>query len=106
MKKKSATICILVATTPQNASNTHTLFKITESALTQGHKVEIFLISDGIYHILQENFVSLIDKGAEVTLCAHNALERNLEKRPGITFGSQYDFSVMVSRSDTFLSLH
>jgi sulfur relay (sulfurtransferase) complex TusBCD TusD component (DsrE family) len=61
---------------------------------------------DGVYHILRERFLSLIEKGAEVALCSENAQSRGVEKRAGILFGSQYDLSAMVARSDAFLSLH
>jgi len=105
MSKKEANICILLASTPGN-ENRYSLIKITEAALNMGHKVKIFLISDGVYHLLSDEFMTLVDKGAEVALCAHNALERGLEKRPGVLFGSQYDLSVMVAQSDTFLSFH
>ncbi len=71
-----------------------------------GHNVQIFLLSDGVYHILSEEFMSLKEKGAEITLCAHNALERGLNKRDDILFGSQYDLSTMVAKSDSFISFH
>jgi len=61
---------------------------------------------DGVYHVQHEVLHSLIEKGVEVSLCARNAQELGVEKRPGILFGSQYDLAVMVSESDAFLSLH
>lgn len=97
-------ICILVTSSPES-ENTRTLFKITEAAIAMGHQVQIFLMDDGVYHILYQNFSYLIAKGAEVTLCGHNAQERGLEKKTGITFGSQYDLAVMVAKADGFLAL-
>jgi sulfur relay (sulfurtransferase) complex TusBCD TusD component (DsrE family) len=105
MSKKIANICILLASSPGN-ENRYSLIKITEAALDMGHNVQIFLMSDGVYHLLSDDFMSLVDKGATIALCAHNALERGLDKRPGVLFGSQYDLSTMVAESDTFLSFH
>jgi len=97
-------ICILVTSSPES-ENSRTLSRTTEAAINLGHKVQIFLMCDGVYHILHQDLFTLIEKGAEVTLCAHNAQERGLEKRPGIAFGSQYDLACMVAQSDSFLSL-
>jgi len=105
MSKKKANICIVLASTPGN-ENRYSLIKITKAALKMGHTVQIFLMSDGVYHLLSDEFMALADKGVKIALCAHNALERGLEKRPGVLFGSQYDLSTMVAESDTFLSFH
>lgn len=97
-------ICILVTSSPES-ENSRTMAGAAEAALRLGHKVQIFLMCDGVYHVLRKDFLTLIEKGAEVTLCAHNARERGLEKRPDILFGSQYDLACLVARSDSFLSL-
>lgn len=106
MNEKSETrskICILVTSSPES-ENSRTLVKLTEAAINMGQEVQIFLMCDGVYHILREDFLLLIKKGADVTLCAQNALERGVEKREGILFGSQYDLAGMVARSDSFLA--
>jgi sulfur relay (sulfurtransferase) complex TusBCD TusD component (DsrE family) len=97
-------ICILVTSSPES-ENSRTLIKITKAAIRMGQQVQIFLMCDGVYHIVHQDFLSLMEKGAEVTLCAQNALERGLEKKPGILFGSQYDLAGMVSESDSFVAL-
>lgn len=97
-------ICILVTSSPES-ENSRTLVKFTEAAINMGQRVQIFLMCDGVYHILHQDFLSLIKKGAEVTLCTQNALERGLEEKPGILFGSQYDLAGMVAQSDSFLAL-
>ena len=97
-------ICILVTSSPES-ENRRTLIKISEAAISIGQQVRIFLMCDGVYHILHEDFLSLVKIGAEVTLCAQNALERRLDKKPGVNFGSQYDLAGMVARSDSFLAL-
>ena len=107
MDEKTGTgrkICILVTSSPES-ENRHTLTKTTEAAINLGHEVQIFLMCDGVYHILHQDFLTLIEKGAEVTLCAHNASERGIEKRSGVLFGSQYDLACSVAQSDSFLAL-
>ena len=96
--------CILVTSSPES-ENSRTLAKLTEAAIEMGQRVQIFLMCDGVYHILQEDFLSLIEKGAEVTLCSQNASERGLEKKPGVLFGSQYDLAGMIAQSEGFLAL-
>ncbi len=97
-------ICILVTSSPES-ENSRTLAKITEAAINMGQQVQIFLMCDGVYHILHQNFLALVEKGAEATLCSHNAMERELEKRPGVHFGSQYDLAGMIAEADSFLAL-
>ncbi|MEK6776964.1 MAG: DsrE family protein [bacterium] len=100
----SRVICILVTSSPES-ENTRTLFKITEAAIAMGHQVQIFLMSDGVYHILCQSLSTLIAKGAEVALCTYDAMERGLDKKTGIYFGSYYDLAVMVAKADGFLAL-
>jgi sulfur relay (sulfurtransferase) complex TusBCD TusD component (DsrE family) len=102
--KGGSTICVLVTTSPESEDR-QTLARFTEAALGMGHKVQIFLMCDGVYHILLEDFQLLMTKGAEVTLCSHNARERGVGEQPGVLFGSQYDLAHMVSRSDAFWAL-
>ena len=102
--ENKSTICILVTSSPES-ENSRTLIKITQAAISLGQQVQIFLMCDGVYHIVHQDFLSIIEKGAKVILCAHNAHERGLEKKPGIHFGSQYDLAGMVAQSDSFLAL-
>jgi sulfur relay (sulfurtransferase) complex TusBCD TusD component (DsrE family) len=100
---REAQLCILVTSSP-GSENSRSLVKISEAALKMGHAVRIFLMYDGVYHILQEDFMALGEKGAIIVLCAYNAEEKGLAKREGVLFGSQYDLSTMVSQSDAFLA--
>lgn len=102
--KQNALLCILVTSTPEN-ENTRTLYKITEEALAMGHRVSIFLMDDGVYHVQRQKFRALGELGAELFLCAANALERGIKEIPGTVFGSQYDLAVMTKEADGFLTL-
>lgn len=94
---------ILLTTSPES-ENTFTVIKLAEAAISSGKDVQIFLMCDGVYNINNKDFISLLDKGASIILCAHNASERSVEKREGINFGSQYDHAYIVNESDRFLS--
>ncbi len=102
---KSSDIGLLMTSSPES-ENCRTVMKITEAALGQGHRVKIFLMYDGIYHILRDDFMELTEKGAEIILCAYDADERKVPRREGVLFGSQYDLSEMVAKADSFLAFH
>ena len=103
-EKKGSTICILVTTSPVN-ENSRTLTGIAKAAIGLGKNVQIFLMCDGVYHVMQKEFMSLIKAGVDVTLCSLNASQRGISKTSGVKFGSQYDLASMVSGSDCFLAL-
>jgi sulfur relay (sulfurtransferase) complex TusBCD TusD component (DsrE family) len=93
-------------TTSAESENTRTVIKLTEAALEEGLEVSIFLMCDGVYNMDVEPFTALAEKGARLTLCAHNADERKLEKKGPILFGSQYDLAEIVAGSDRFLAFN
>lgn len=100
-----STLCIILTSSPEN-ENTHTAVKLSQAALAKGHQVRIFLMSNGVYHVMQSKFLALVEQGVEVTLCASNAAERGIKEIEGVIFGSQYDLSVMAAKADSLISLH
>ena len=60
-------------------------------------------MEDAVYLVNQ--FRGLTEKGADVSLCAHNAYQRGLEKMEGVLFGSQYDWAQAVNEADRVVSL-
>lgn len=94
---------ILLTTSSENEDR-YTVIKLAESALNRGIKVDIFLMCDGVYNINNKSFLSLLDKGANIIVCAQNAHEKGVPKKEGILFGSQYDLAIMVNESERFLS--
>ncbi len=101
---KTSALCILVSSGP-GSEDGPTLLKISEAAMAAGHRVRIFLMCDAVYHLLNPDLLSLLSLGAEITVCAHNAMERGVEKKAGVVFGSQYDLAEMVAESQGFLAL-
>ena len=102
-KSKKQRLGIFLTTSPES-ENTFTVIKLAEAAISSGKDVQIFLMCDGVYNINNKGFMSLLDKGVSITLCAHNASERAVEKKEGIRFGSQYDHAYIVNESDRFIS--
>ncbi|MFQ5862871.1 MAG: DsrE family protein [Candidatus Brocadiales bacterium] len=102
MKEK---LGILLTTSPES-ENTHTVIRLTEAALGAGIAVEMFLMCDGVYHLSDPRLAELSAKGAKVVVCAHNAIERRVERKDFVHWGSQYDLATLVKESDRFLSFN
>jgi len=94
---------ILLTTSPES-ENTNTVIEISKAAREEGHDVSIFLMYDGVYNVNLKEFVALVDKGVDITICAFNAEQRKVAKVDGILFGSQYDHACIASDVDRFLS--
>ncbi len=96
---------ILLTTSPEN-ENTHTVVRLAEAALATGKQVEMFLMCDGVYHLNDHRLEELTKKGVKVAVCAQNCLERKVERKPFVLWGSQYDLAILVKESDRFLSFN
>jgi sulfur relay (sulfurtransferase) complex TusBCD TusD component (DsrE family) len=107
------TVGFLITTSPEH-QNSYTVYRLAEAILAEGHRVEIFLMDDGIYNVVRNEvkerlfsgFEPLMDKGARVVICALSAESRGFSEEdllPGVGPMSQYELSDIVSRSDRFL---
>ncbi len=99
---KNKTLGILLATSPENF-NKQIVIGITEAAIKLGVKVKIFLMDDGIYNLHDNNFMRLIELGAEISYCEQNARERKIERVEHVRSGSQYDHAELVKNCDRYL---
>jgi len=95
---------ILLTTSPEN-ENTHTVIEISKAALSQGKKVSIFLMADGVYNVNHSAFMELAGQGAEIIVCAYNASQRKVEIDESIS-GSQYDLALIAEECDKFISFN
>lgn len=57
-----------------------------------------------MYNILHTPLLDLLSIGVDLSLCAHNATQRVLEKVDGVVWGSQFDLAVLANESDRFLT--
>lgn len=94
---------ILLTTSPES-ENTHTVVKLAEAALASGREVHVFLMCDGVHNVNDDRLVGLIEKGAQVALCAHNAEQRHVAQKESIVWGSQYDLAGFVEECDRFVA--
>jgi sulfur relay (sulfurtransferase) complex TusBCD TusD component (DsrE family) len=100
----SKTLGILLATSPEH-EDASTAVRLAEAALAQGIEVKIFVMCDGVYQLTNPLFLALQSQGAELCMCAHNAVERDVAKQPEVISGSQYDLAHYVYEADRFVSL-
>lgn len=102
-------------TTSPEHQNGHTVFRLIEALLAAGHRVSLFLMDDGIYHIVRvesanspsAHLEKLIKNGLAVSLCTQSAEGRGIfevDAVSGIGWLSQHELSRIVAGSDRFLS--
>ena len=107
------TIGFLLTTSPERA-DARTVIRVARAALEKGHRVELFLMNDGVYnvqaapkHPVSGEFARLMEAGAAITLCATSTGSRGVTKEsalPGVSFGGQYEHAQMVARADRVLT--
>lgn len=68
-------IVMFLSTTPYSFENTHTIFKMAESALKKGHKARLVASGDGVFSIVNgqvpqalSKIVDLVGKGLKVDI--------------------------------------
>lgn len=96
----------ILLTTPPDAGDLEAVIGLGEAALAGGRRVRIFVMYEGVRHLNDPRFLELADKGAEIAVCAHNAIERAIEQPPGVVWGGQYDLATMVAECDRFLAFN
>ncbi len=102
MKKKLG----ILLTTSSESEDVRTVIKLSEAALRKNMDVEIFLMADGVYNLKFENFIKLSSKGVRIVVCAHNAIERGINKIDEVVWGSQWDLAQIAHTADRFLSFN
>lgn len=99
---------VLLTTSPE-LEDGHTVRRIVEAARRQGVAVDIFLMCDGVYHLLDRGFLALAGEGVRIRCCSKNATERGLEAvedLPGVEWGSQYDLAHISEECDRVISFN
>jgi predicted peroxiredoxin len=77
--------------------------EIAEAATALGIKVEIFLMDQGIYNLIDDRFKKLTTSGVDISFCSLNAEQKKIT---GITIGrtgSQLDHAEIVKKCDRYL---
>ena len=107
------TFGFLLTTSPERA-DARTVLRLARAALQTGHRVELFLMDDGVYNVLAASkhpvsgeFARLMGAGATITLCATSTGPRGVTREtalPGVRFGGQYEHAQMVAQADRVLT--
>lgn len=79
-----------------------TVRMLAMSAAGKGHRVEIFLMEEGLYNLLDPRFLELREKAA-ISVCSVNAEQQGVPKVEGVRFASQYDHAKLANGCDHFL---
>lgn len=114
MSVLSMNVVFLLTLSPEH-QDPYTVSQLSLACLRQGHKVNVFVMDDGVYsvvqtrsaHALVSGFDRVLSEGGKVTLCSVSAEMRDLAQEDvleGVSFGSQYDLAQLVSKADRFLS--
>ncbi|MDC4204410.1 MAG: DsrE family protein [Candidatus Manganitrophus sp.] len=112
--KRQLAIGFLMTTSPEH-QNRHTVFRLIEELLAAGHRVSLFLMDDGIYHIVRidlpnspsAHLEKLMKEGLAVSLCTQSAEWRGIfeaDAVSGIGWLSQHELSRIVASSDRFMA--
>lgn len=94
--------------------NGQTVCALSEAFLAASHQVRLFLMDDGIYHIVKNNTIgsvvtlqNLLSKQMTVSICTQSAQNRGVseaETFSGTGWFSQHELANIVAGSDRFLS--
>lgn len=114
------TLLILLFDSPYQHDSAEQAYEIAQAALRKGHKVNIFLMMDGVYNpiisqnaetfrmsSISEKLTELLDKGAKITMCRVCAEVRGVTEEvlpEGLDVGGLYNLSDMVSESDVIIN--
>jgi len=106
-------IGILMTTSPEH-QNGQTVCALTEAFLAASHQVRLFLMDDGIYHIVKNNEIgaaeklrSLLSAQMTVSICSQSAQKRGIAEADtlhGAGWFSQHELAHIVADTDRFLS--
>jgi sulfur relay (sulfurtransferase) complex TusBCD TusD component (DsrE family) len=87
-----------------DSQDVHTVIGLADSALNRGIGVEIFMMSNGVLNAVVPELEKLAERGAVVTVCAHNADEIKAPRSEKFHYGGQYDNSNIVNDTDRYLA--
>lgn len=94
--------------------NGQTVCALSEAFLAASHQVHLFLMDDGIYHIVKKNEIgaaaklaTLLSTQMVISICTQSAQKRGVSEDDtlkGTEWFSQHKLANIVADSDRFLS--
>lgn len=103
MDTKDKKLAFLVMTGP-DSQDIYNVIGLAEAALEKGIGVDIFLMHRGVLNAVVPGLDALADKGAAVTVCAHNAGELKAHRNEKFNYGSQFDHANIVNGATRYLA--
>ncbi len=113
-------LLILLFDPPFERDSADQVYEIAQAALKKGHKVNIFLMMDGVYNpvtyqsgepfhmrSVSERLAELLSKGVRIAACRVCAELRGVKEEmlpKGVEIGGIYDLADMVAESDVVLN--
>lgn len=77
---------------------------ICNAAMARGIAVSIFVMDDGVYLTKNQEFLDLLKKGIEISMCDQVYHEKGLNgKVEGVLHGTQYENATIAHDCDRFL---
>ncbi len=102
-----------MSTSPEH-QNGQTVVALTKAFLSAQHEVRLFLMDDGIYHIVKNNslgaaqqLASLSSEKMTVSICTQSAEQRGISEEACLetaAWFSQHELAKIVAETDRFLS--
>jgi len=113
-------LLILLCDSPFQHESVEQAYEIAQTAFKKGHRVNIFLMMDGVYNpvisqsgapfnmrSISEKMADLINSGAKITICRVCMELRGVKQEmmpEGLDVGGIYDLSEMIANSDIIIS--
>lgn len=103
MDTKDKKLAFLVMTGP-DSQDIYNVIGLADAALGKGIGVDIFLMHRGVLNASAPGLDALADKGAVITVCAHNAGELKAHRNEKFNYGSQFDHANIVNDATRYLA--
>jgi len=98
---------ILILAEPKEA-DLQTIHGLCREAMEMDIEIEIFLMSDAVYYLLEHHVKALLTEGAKISFCTLNSREREIDAKipdlSGLDAGSQYTLACLVEDADRFIA--
>jgi len=97
----------LLLSTPPSHPSVETVVQLAQAALRRGVEVYLYLIDEGVKTALDRRYISLIDAGVKMSVCAYGCQQHGV---PTTTVDSRISLSGLVvlsgiiDRCDRFLA--
>lgn len=97
----------LLLSTPPSHPSVETVVQLAQAALRRGVEVYLYLIDEGVKTAVDRRYISLIDAGVKMSVCAYGCQQHGL---PTTTVDSRISLSGLVvlsgiiDRCDRFLA--